>query len=217
VADVRNPRHEKLPPEIRDLFKGLWNQVASLHFRWGALTHLFTGDPKRTRMLLDTAPHFFGLVRLSLQDAVVLGVSRLADPARGNLSLEALVIAVEPIAPTALAHRLRGDLARLREVATPMRLRRNRVVAHLDRETLLAKAPDSLPGVAPGEFEAALAAIESLMNTVEQHFTQGETAYGTSLSHGDVDALVHHLEAALRAEDEERLRRGLAPRRGGAA
>lgn len=206
---------EGLPSEIADLFKQLWNQVAGLHFYWAALTRLFNGDPKRVWVLQNTAPAFFGLVRHSLQDSVVLSIARITDlESLGrfrNASLAALVTASRALVCEPLAAELDRDLKQVGVAAKSVRERRNRVVAHLDAPTVLSTDPDPLPGVTRAEFEAVLALIRSLMNKIESRFRRSTTAYDTSVAHGDADHLVFYLEQALAAENEERRKRGLKP------
>lgn len=216
MASTSRSTDEKLPPEMRNLFSQLWQQVASLHFSWGALTQLFNGDPQRIHVLRETAPNFFALVRHALQDSVVLAISRLTDPAiQGrfqNASLAALVDTVRPLAVAEFHSSLARELDALVTAAEPVRARRNRVVAHLDSATILSSDPEPLPGVSRDQFERVLSEIRSLMNRVEAHFADATTAFDRPISHGDADHLVFYLEQALKAENEERQKHGLPPR-----
>lgn len=203
---------DRLPEEIRDLYGVLWDQLVGVHFAWGVLQDLFTGDPERGRLLEMTAPAFFQFVRQALQDAVIVGVARLSDkPDQGNYrnaSLEALVqdaCAVDPGLSAGLA-----QLVQTMVVATrPVHARRSQLVAHLNRDTILSRDSRPLPGVSSAQMEAALAAMREIMNRIELHFADSTTLYEQGVAHGDADALVCHLERSLDAEDDEREAHGL--------
>lgn len=191
----------RLPVEVRDLFAAVWAQVAELHASWRILSDLFTGDPIRVALLKETAPAFFLIVRRALQDAMVLRIARLTDPAKQgafeNISLAALFTAVQSRTDPRTATSLASILVELKNMSKPVRTRRNRVVAHLDKPTILLQATEPLPGVSREQFEQILEQMCSFLNRIEVAFGIAESHFGHVVMHGDVTALVFHLEQAL--------------------
>lgn len=204
---------EKIPAVARELFASLRSDAVIANLYWKLLSETFTGTEKRGRLLAETAGHFFQYARLAFQDAVVLRIARMNDPARSgrnaNVSLAALVERVAPLVPTELATGLDELLKRAREAADPAILRRHKVTVHRDAETVLAKEP-AIPGVSRVQMEAALNAIASLLNAIQYHFMEeSRTFYDGVASGSGGRAVVVHLERSLRAEDDERVAAGL--------
>ena len=109
-----------------------------------------------------TASNFFYITEQTLLDAVQLGICRRVDPVemgnRENLVLESLLGGLNPEVERdhALLSQLQPRLAALKEAVEPVRVSRNRRIAHRDKGVAL-HAEEALPGVSVGLIDQLLA------------------------------------------------------------
>lgn len=133
---------------VADSFEAFDREVLNLRMEW-EFWHLMTGsaigDPA-TNILFDVAPRFHWYVSQGLLAAVVLGLSRLADPmmdsqGRENLTLERVYKETENshrIESNVRAdHAMNKALEKIRSDA--FRKVRNKALAHNDRATIIGK------------------------------------------------------------------------------
>lgn len=197
----------KIPFKFRDLFEMVSNHLRTISVAWAQFRELFDESEPRARLLYDTGAHFFATVRTALVDSVVMGACRLSDPpksmGRRNVSFPALIDAVSDAGLVNLSIDLSMLMATADQKIERLRTPRNRLLAHLDF--------DSLEGTAARidrpEYEAiedSLAALREIVYRIQREYLGRERRYRGAIVIGGVDDLIFVLEAGLRALAEER-------------
>ena len=198
--------------DLGTLYTALVNEVIWVHAKWTQYQQLYARSSERIALLNDVAGHFFGIIQDSLLEDVILHLTRLTDPpqslGKDNLTLQRLHAF---ISDARLAKEV-NDLVQAVVVACESaRKWRNRQLAHRDLGLALASATVPLPGISYADIKAALAAMRAVLNCLESHYWNSETAYELFLTEGgEADSMVYDLSKGVRAEEQrrERLQQG---------
>lgn len=209
MAGYRSPEQVReqvlhdMGPELGSIYYTLANEVSWLHEKWNQYRQLYAHSAERVTLLNQVAGHFFGIMQIVLFEDILLHLARLTDPpqsaGKDNLSLQRLL---KNIPDPAVA----ADVGALVDAALAAcesaRVWRNRRIAHRDLGLALATSSDPLPGISRANVESALAAIRAVLNRLEAHFWNSETAYEHVITPGgEADALVHCLCAAVKGKE----------------
>lgn len=194
------------PNGLRDIFEGLWQEAVSLHAHWELYLDLF-GDPDKIHLLNDTVPSVFQLIEENLCANITVSIGRLTDPSKtrkkDNLSLARLVESLHTHCKTEFANASEMRLAAIKAVCEPINAHRNRRVAHNDLETVINYHDNPLPGIGRDRIANALTMIADLMNSIQLHFEEGETAYDHGIQRGTGKDLIYLLEQALEYDHKQ--------------
>jgi hypothetical protein len=182
-------------------FEELKREVVNQYHDFREWKYLFYGPPKRVELLNAVARHFFGELYYAQLGRIVLGVSKLTDPAgsgsRQNLSF-------------ALVHRWlcadhrypEKDAAKLITQADVVRdhvaLWRSKLVAHKDAAAALGTV--DIGEVVPSEIEGFYAIAGKYLDLVSQALGLGPCPIDATAYHG-ADELVRSLKRAMAFED----------------
>jgi hypothetical protein len=79
-----------------------------------------------------------------------------------------------------------------------IRHRRNKWIAHFDRDSMLQKQVAPLPGPSRDEIELALEQLRAAMNSIATHYGLPEMAYEHFIMHADGEFLVATLKRGIR-------------------
>jgi hypothetical protein len=204
-----------MPQEIHETYNILRNQLIIRHVRWTIYRQLFGTDPARIALLNRFGDVAFGAIQGTMEDEAVLALCRMSDPAvtgkgkfaRDNCTFNRLVDLVTADAPETKTtlEPLLGNIEGARQGC--LKELRNRVLAHIDRETFANMAAGRPGPLRPNRanIEDFLRAARELMNAVQRHYGNGETHYSElNLPVGkDGDVLVTYLEEFGRRLDAE--------------
>ena len=193
--------NQGFPSELGAAFVSLWDDVAGLFSRWLMLLQLY-GTHERIQLLNSAAPSFFHAVQQSLGDSVILSIARLTDPAQTrtdeNLTLERLLL----LTPSDQHPQLSADLQLRLNVLTnhckPIRVLRNRKLAHTDLPTRLNPDAEPVPEVQRKVIQDAIGQIADYMNRIDLYFRGSRTRFEEIIHTGDGDTVALLLETALR-------------------
>jgi hypothetical protein len=196
-----------MPTAVAEVYDPLWQEVQNIHFTWMLYRQLFGTSPDRVELLNRFAGAVFGTMQRILGRYIPLTIFRLLDPStqrggRGeNLCLERLAEVVTAAgAPvggklTALLTQIRAKMASHADL-------RNKVIAHNDLATTpaLYDGTSSVSGPSRALTEEVLENVRTFMNTVQNHYGEGTTAYwdvsmGTP---GDGEMLIRKLAESRR-------------------
>ncbi|WP_256579606.1 hypothetical protein [Pseudomonas sp. NC02] len=186
---------ETMGESLGTAFWHLNQQVLELHLVWEQYTQLFGEGEDTVKMLNETAGLFFMVVQDALWDSVLLGVSKLTDPAQTgknkNLSIQSL--------PDLIADdTLRGRVSDLCEEAlvkaTHARDHRNKRIAHQDQQYFYDRAARPLGGVSRALVKEMLHAITAVMNEINVFYADSTMFYDSISCGGDAAWLVHKLK-----------------------
>ena len=164
----RGPR----PPSRRKATRILEHakgELNGLNAAWQTWEELFGKSQLRMDLLNDRAVAFFGIVWDSMRHDVILGICRLTDPARrgrSSMSVEQLALCIETMSPAEHVSDLRDMIEDVRRTAAPLRVIRNRHLAHRDYRAALSPSLH-LPGTSRDMISEALDALGEFLGNFE--------------------------------------------------
>jgi len=192
------------PSGTGELAHELWKAVNNLHFKWENYRSLFGTSPDRIDLLNWAAPSFFGLLDGILRSDVMLAIARLTDPpksmGRDNACLARLIETLVPFTDTQSVDSWRAELQDLQTYCEPVRVTRNRLLAHEDLATALHYHPDPIPGVSRPYIDGALERFRKLFGSIEVRFRGSQTAFQLVSAVGDGESVISRLEDAQEHE-----------------
>jgi hypothetical protein len=191
--------------QLHGLFQLLEKDLLWLQLMWQVYRQLFGTEPTYIDLMNETAHVVFGVFQDVLLDDVLLGLTRLTDPAttgrgRGlkeNLSLVRLVNLIDSAAYPEFAQQATQLLNNATQHCEDFHQLRNRRLAHRDLPTALNVHPEPLPGVSRLKVEEALIAIRNILREIAMHIDGVDRYYGEIfLAYGGGDALIECLKVA---------------------
>jgi hypothetical protein len=191
--------------EIEAAYRPVQNEVISLHARWHQWMILFATDQASVDILNQTAPFFFAEVQQVLVSDVIIGISRLFDPAcmgkNENASLLWVLEAVKRDGRAVLADRLEEVLACVMPQIEVARKHRHKRIAHNDRATFLSSDRSVLPAITDTDISLLLTSAEEFLNLVTDEYGDTQTVLDYLEPSGDAAALVRNLDHAIQFRD----------------
>jgi len=200
----------RFPDGVQALWGELHYEVANLHCRWIIYRQLYGTSPERIDVLNRADRTFFAVVQDVLLQDVQISLSNLGDPAesqsrngppRTNLTLKALEKQLNAEGESAVAGELNQLIKAFDNSCKKIRRRRNKWIAHFDRETMLNRRVVPLENSSRAEVECALSKLREAMNCVEDHYTGEKTSYDLTVMGTDGGALLDVLSKGLRYEE----------------
>jgi hypothetical protein len=199
------PLDTRLPVPIQELWAELHSDVVWLHGRWIIYRQLFGTSKERVDLLNESAGTVTWILQQLLLHDVQLALSKIGDPAgtgaKTNLTLRRLQVDLSSAGEVAVANQLEPLLKEFEDSCASLRHRRNKWIAHSDLATKLAARATPLSGPSRTEIETALAALRAVMNCVELHYTESQTAYEHFVMNADGDHLLMALARSKRYRD----------------
>jgi hypothetical protein len=197
---------QNMPDPLRAIYDPLWQDVVWVNTKWEQFLNLY-GDQAAVALLNDTAPAFFHICQDVLWDEVLMSICRLTDPSRAgnreNLTIRRLIDNVDEITYPVLKTQVEAEFLASERFFEPARQHRNRRIAHVDLPTRVNSHPTPLSGVNKRDVDEALMAVGRIMNAIEGHFSDSETAYGGAIMQGGSETLLYWLR-----QGRENSRRG---------
>jgi len=200
--------YKKIPSGVRDLYQSIDHEVTWIHAKWIVYRQIFAASEEGIELLNRSAPFFFGIVQQTFFEDTLLGISRLADPAKSmgkeNRSLAQIISKFDKLGHQKLSTELKNDLNIINKCCKPFRKWRNKKIAHSDLNTALKVGPDPLPGISRAKIEEALKEIRNFMNRINGHFIETHKAYEHFITHSGGDVLLGKLKIAEEVENHNR-------------
>jgi hypothetical protein len=195
----------RFPAAIRDIWSGLRSEIMWLHGRWIIYRQLYGTSPSRLEILNTSASTFFNILQFALLHDVQLSLSKIGDRAgsgsRKNMTLDALKQQLEEVGELQVVAKVTPLLKTYDTSCEKVRNRRNKWIAHFDLQTMLASKVTPLEGPSRAEIETALKALREVMNCVELHYTNSQTAYEHFMMTHDGEALLFMLMRGIRYKE----------------
>lgn len=205
----------RFPEPIREIWALLSGDVLWLHHRWIIYRQLFGTNKARVDLFNEVAGTVACILQQVLLHDVQLSLSKLGDPpgkgTRENLTLLRLRDALATLGADELVATIGPMIEEFDASCRKLRLRRNKWIAHSDLATKRGSLAEPLLGPSRQEIEEALLVLRRVMNSVQKHYTHGETLYEHMFMDGDDGmTLISALARALRYR--ELVKDGTIPR-----
>ena len=208
--EIRAEYARSMGQDLGQLYHELEKDLSWLHDKWSEFKELYGKGPERIALLNETASSFFYIVQQTLCESILLHLCRITDPPESmssvlkkkvpNLSCQRLA---NLITDPSLKASVDAQMQKVHSTCEFARAWRNRRLAHSDLMTLRGKHPYPLPPANINKVEDALASICDLHNMIGQHFGHSQLLFTVRNPWG-ASLLVHHLDVAVRVEEEER-------------
>jgi len=189
-----------MPDDLQKDFQTLHNDFANLYVRWNMYREIFGTNERRTNLLNETAPSFFGTVQRVLLDDVLGGIARMTDKSasQDNLTLRRLLEELDDNTHKALKDELLKRLSQVDSACADIRIIRHKRLAHRDYKHAVAPDENPLPGISRRTVGAAMSAIADFMNSFQFPFTETQIGYENSIAGpGDATSLLSALRRAV--------------------
>ena len=214
VDQVRARSLTSMPSPLGEAHYALHNDLAWLHAKWADYLALYGRDHATVELLNAAAPAFFCDLQRMMWEDVLLHLCRLTDPPRScghdNLTVRRLPDLVVDASLKDQLQNLAIEADRKSEFARDWR---NRRLAHNDWALKVNAVAQPLELASRQGVEAALAAIRSVMNLVEQSYLGFPVSYEhTMVSPEGVPSLLAHLRYGV--DSVRSSRQGLGGSRG---
>lgn len=206
-----NPSTLAPEPDWLPVYAALSWELVRLHAKWGEYRKLYAHSPERIELLNGTAAFFFGVVQDVLWDDVILGLARITDKPvtskKQNLTIQRLA-SMLPEPEMAIQVKELVDVAVAK--AASIKPWRDKRLAHNDLDLALEVSSELLPGISRQYIEDALEAVAAVLNHIQRHYYDTETAYNAFHAPTGAETLMGYLEMVVRADTQrrERLQRG---------
>ena len=200
-------RDSQIPSPLLDLFKYLDRELMRLYVLWADYQDLYLRDEQRVEVLNRTAQSFFGQCQYLLRNDIFLSLARMTDPlesaGKENLTLYRIEHLLPAEFPTDIREDIKGKIKAIVEDTRPIRDWRNRRLAHNDLALTLDYSANPLPGVTRETVDHILFMVGECLNPIRRHFDKSTTWYSVTQRQGGADRLVHHLQNALKWQEDD--------------
>ena len=198
--------------EFGTLYYALWNELASLYWKWGEYVEIFGTKPSRIDIVNQAAGQFFRIVQDSLWESLLLHIARLTDPAhsfgkrgKDNLTIQRLPDLIDN---EEVRKSIEGLIRAALDNADFCRDWRNRRIAHKDLDLATNDGAEPLKPASRAKVKEALHSISDVLNAVSSHYMDSTTVFEGVGSPTGAVSLLDVLADGLRAEKERRDRLG---------
>ena len=183
----------------------LQDELELLRQKWREFQELFAKGDDRIELLNRVASNFFGLLQKLLFEDAMLHLCRLTDPSQtGKWTNLTIMRLAEEISDLALRAQVQTDAKQVQKSCQFARDERDKRLAHTDLVTYRNELASPLPDVTSKNVEDAVESMRALLNSVEQHY--GLRPSILAYDPRGARSLVHYLEEAVRAKDNEEQR-----------
>jgi hypothetical protein len=170
-----------IPEQLTSLWNHINDETTMVHAYWSVFEQLFRQSPDQIDLLNRSAGFFFVVVQDALATDIQLTLSKLADSSEtfrnANATVERLFNEIEPFCTPEVASILKRLCGRFKDACAPIQKRRNKIIAHTDRDIALSKVA-APPDVTVAQITEALSALSDFTNAIQAHFEDSQTAYG---------------------------------------
>lgn len=211
--EIQQEMIEAMGTELGKIFYVLENELLWLTLQWVDFEELFGEKPTRIDIMNESAPVFFYRIQKVYWDHLLLGFSRLLDPAetkvkgvsKANCTYPALLRQVN-------TPDFNDDLERCIEKSTFCRDWRNRKIAHMDYEIYVnVGAASPLEPASRKDFEEVLSLLQGLHNKIRVHYALSKNSFPYMKINSHAVQLLKTLESGIRFIDQEfeRMKQGI--------
>lgn len=205
IDEVRDGYVAAMGTELGTHFFVLYRKLVELHIIWQQYRQLFGTDAETIQLVNRTAGLFFKIVQDVLWDSVLLGVSRMTDPAATGKNKNLTVFCLLPLIEDDV---LRTEVEELCEEALIhakfAREHRNKRIAHQDHNYHMDRSSHQLSGVSRALVENMLSSLRKVLNRIDHHFRNTTVMYQDFIDESGARVLVNKLKRMERILDEQK-------------
>ena len=190
--EVRFGYSDKVPEEIREAFCSISNNTANIKSKIDLYDELFM-KTETVKLLNDSAPYAFELIRESLAADIMMSIFRLLDPERSCGNENASITLLQKKVSSYSVVGVNDKVNRLMDLKDQVKSYRNKILAHNDLELVVSPATSSNPSFPWTALKEIVELLCDLLNIIFIHFANGEMSFDV-INLGSGDALLYCLE-----------------------
>ena len=180
--------------ELGRVMHVLDSKLVELHVVWLQYRQIFGTDEETVQLVNRAAGLFFQIIQEQLWDSVLLGISRLTDPATTGKSQNLTIHSVPPlIEHPAVRSTVESLCAAATAEAAFAREHRNKRIAHRDHGHATGRSAHSLSGISRAKVELMLKALREVLNACHHHYRDTTVLYENFVDHSGAELLVRRL------------------------
>jgi hypothetical protein len=179
AEELKQERIAKMGEHLGVLYDSLYNEVIWIKHKWIEYRELYGTNETRIELMNYSAPWLFFIIQKVLFEDILLGLSKITDPpGTGKDETTTLRVIPQFIHDANLKNNVQRCLTTIISHTDFCRDWRNRVIAHKDRKLTLDD-PNSKPLQTANRLKVqdAITSIENLINVIEQHYFNSQTAF----------------------------------------
>jgi hypothetical protein len=182
-----------IPKDIKPMLLSLINYLINLNAKWGIYKELFYNH-NNTDLLLETAPHFFLMLKLAFWNDITLGICCLADKAEYKTgSKTKYTLCLEMLVNQCSVNQIVMDsLREFRHQSESFNTLRNRFISHLDLNTMLGLT--QLPKINQEEVEKALEFAGKVIQAISKQYGNEQQLIFVPFTSNGVNTLIYWLK-----------------------
>ena len=179
---------DEIPEGIREAFCSIANTTANIKSKIDLFDELYMKEDT-VKLLNDSAPYAFELIRESLAADIMMSLFRLLDPkiSCGNENASIALLQNEVLSYSIIG--LNDKVKRLMDLKNQVKTYRDKVLAHNDLEQIVRPATSLNPSFPWSVLQEIVNLIFDFLNLIFIHFTNGEMSFDI-INLGSGDALL---------------------------
>ncbi|MDR6236777.1 hypothetical protein [Pseudomonas oryzihabitans] len=186
---------ESMGQELGVTFYHLHTRLIELHIVWQQYRQLFADSEDTIELLNRTAGLFFKIVQDELWDSVLLGISRMTDPAATKHNKNLTINSLPPLIKN--NPKLRMEVEELCQQAvfasSFAREHRNKRIAHQDHAAYANRKTSELSGISRKLIEGMLKALRETLNRIDNELRDTTVFYEDFIDESGARVLVNRL------------------------
>jgi chlorite dismutase len=195
--------------ELGTSFFAMYKELVWTSKKWEEYQDLFTTNSERIKIVNQSAPLFFSIIKDSLENDILLSISRLTDPpTTGKFKNASIRRALPEISDEATRENLTTQIDSLETTVKTIREKRNKNISHIDFDNLFQNQSDSIIVIKYTEIEDALKQIQKIFNQLEQLSCKSSTIFERFPSMRGSYELLRLLDQGLQFDEAVQLQRG---------
>lgn len=207
AEEVKKRNIEKMGEPLGTQFTALWNELAILYLYWGEYIKLFGTKPSRIELMNQAAPGFFHMLQEELWENRLMHIARITDTSATGGKTNLTIRNLPDLIPDATTKAKVAALVDAAIKATDFcRDWRNRHIGHKDLKLAIGEPAKPLADASRKQVKDALKAIADVMNAVDGHYFDSETAYHLTARHNGAVALLYVLNDGVKTQGERQKR-----------
>lgn len=210
-VEIKTKFIDGMSEELGTSFFAMYKELVWTSKKWDEYQDLFLTNETRINLINKSAPLFFSIIRDSLENDILLSISRLTDPpTTGKFKNASLRRALPHIENSSIQQKLSDELTSLEDTVKSIRDKRNKNISHIDFDNLFQEPSKTIIEVSYSEIEDALNRIQKVFNSIEKHFCDSSTIFKHFPSMAGSYELLRIIDLGLELEglNEQKLRDG---------
>lgn len=191
AEELKEERIKVMGNDLGIIYNSIYNEVVWMSFKWAEYVELFATKQSRLAILNGSAPFFFYLTQKTLWNDILLGISRITDPAttkrkkeiKKNITLQALPPLIKDID---FKHIIIIKKDAILEQITYAKDWRNRHIAHKDFDISTQSPAVQFEKASKNKIDKSFFLLQEIINLFQKKYFNSTTIFKRSSIGGSI-------------------------------